>query len=279
MNLTLQPQASFTVVRQIANHLDTDTNYVRAVIRNAYTDAIIDTLDLTGRGAQRFSKNWQVPADPGGQGFYVSIVTSVYTDSAYTTKNGNYGDEESTYLVQDRLLLPRAGGDGGIDAYTVRRIIKEELDKRAPEEKPQEPKDHKEETVPQERPDRTDEILQAIRDNRTEATPPTDLGPVLSEIQGVKQAIEDKEVTDPTDLNPILDAMRDDAEVDDRDFEELKGLLTAIETRVLETVGSEITKALAQTNFISTFTTQAAPRKQEPTEAEKPKVDVAKFAL
>src|SRR5947209_2026571 len=112
MSLILHPQNSFTVVRQIANHLDTDTNYVRAVIRNAYTDAIIDTLDLTDKGSQRFSKNWQVPADPSGQGFYISIVTSVYTDSGYTTKNPNYGDEENTYLVQDRVPLARHGGGG-----------------------------------------------------------------------------------------------------------------------------------------------------------------------
>ena len=81
MCLTLQPQASFTLVRQIANHTDSSTYYVRAVIRNAYTDELISTLDLTDRGSQRFSKNWQVPADPSGEGFYLSIVTSVYTDS------------------------------------------------------------------------------------------------------------------------------------------------------------------------------------------------------
>ncbi len=87
MSLVLQPQKSFTVVRQIANHLDSATYYVRAVIRNAYTDELIETLDLTSRGSQRFSKNWQVPADPSGEGFYISIVTSVYTDSGYTTKS------------------------------------------------------------------------------------------------------------------------------------------------------------------------------------------------
>src|SRR3954451_7251835 len=97
----LKPQQWFTVVRQIANHLDADTNYVRAVIRNAYTDAIVATLDLDNKGGQRFTKNWRVPADPSGQGFYVSIVTSVYTDAGYTTKNENYGDEENTYFVSD----------------------------------------------------------------------------------------------------------------------------------------------------------------------------------
>src|SRR3954470_5696834 len=124
--MPLQPQGNFTIVRQIANHLDSDTNYVQAVIRNAYTDAIIDTLDLTDKGGQRFKKDWQVPADPSGQGFYISVVTSVYTTSGYTTKNSNYGDEENTYLVQDRVL---ARGGGSLDAYTVRKIVQDEIAK------------------------------------------------------------------------------------------------------------------------------------------------------
>src|SRR5688572_8979423 len=111
--MTLQPQAYFTVVRQIANHTDTNTYYVRAVVRNAYTDEIIATLDLTDKTGQRFKKDWHVPGDPSGQGFYISIVTSVYSDNGYTTKSDSYGDEENTYLVQERVLPLMRGGGGG----------------------------------------------------------------------------------------------------------------------------------------------------------------------
>ena len=140
--MNLYTQQNFTVVRQISNHLDTDTNYVRAVIRNAYTDAIIATLNLTDRGSQRFSKNWQVPADPVGEGFYISIVTSVYTDSGYTTKNASYGDEENTYLVQDRLNTLGGRGGSNVDYIRLRKIVEEVVRQEIDKTEKQEAKDY-----------------------------------------------------------------------------------------------------------------------------------------
>ncbi len=111
--MLLNPQKSFTVVRQIANHIDTGTYYVRAVIRYAYTDVLITNLDLDLKGDQRYSKNWQVVADPSGQGTYISIVTSVYTDAGHTTKSENYGDEEILIRVFDDMSPAMKGGGGG----------------------------------------------------------------------------------------------------------------------------------------------------------------------
>ena len=126
--MNLRPGEYFTVVRQLHNHEDVDTNYVRAVIRNARTDELLETLDLTDRGSRRFSEPWQVPADVSGQGFYISILTTVYTDSGYTTKNPNYGEEMSTYKVyDDALAVASAGGGGDIDYEKVRKILKEVL--------------------------------------------------------------------------------------------------------------------------------------------------------
>lgn len=199
MTLSLQPQANFTIVRQIANHLDTDINYVRAVIRNAYTDEIIATLDLTDKGAQRFKKDWQVPADTSGQGFFVSVVTSVYTDNGYTAKNANYGDEETTYLVQDRLT--RLGGGGGIDAWTVRRILKEELSQLPQPEPVKIPKPVKYDM-------RWDEVLEAIKGVKFEQKE-TDLAPVISRLNEAIKSVQDKEVTPEADLAPVLTALQD----------------------------------------------------------------------
>lgn len=123
--MLLRPQRNFTVVRQLANHLDTSTYYVRAVIRDAFTDEILATLDLDDKGSQRFSKNWQVVADPSGLGREISIVTSVYTDSGYTTKSENYGDEENSHLIEDARIGGMGGG--GVDYYVIRKIIQEEL--------------------------------------------------------------------------------------------------------------------------------------------------------
>lgn len=126
--MQLQPQEIFTVVRQLHDWSDTDTNYVQAVIRNARTDELLATLNLTDKGSRRFSKTWQVKADPSGLGFYITITTTVFTDSGYTTKNSNYGEEMNTYLVDERKR--NLGGSGGndVDYKKIRDIFKEEKD-------------------------------------------------------------------------------------------------------------------------------------------------------
>lgn len=108
--MILRPQTTFTIVRQIEDHTDPATYYVRAVIRNAYSDTIIATVNLNDKGSQRFTYNWTVPNDPGN-GLWVSIITSVYTDSGYTTKSPSYGDHANTYLVE-RLRISGGGGTG-----------------------------------------------------------------------------------------------------------------------------------------------------------------------
>lgn len=129
----LNPREIFTVVRQIEDHTDNSTYYVRAVIRNAKTDALITTINLTDQGSRRFSGPFKVPADVSGQGFWVSILTSIYTDAGYTTKSPNYGDKMDTYLVQDRLPFnPNypvpVGGGSDIDYKRIRKIVEEVVD-------------------------------------------------------------------------------------------------------------------------------------------------------
>lgn len=274
--MILQPLNSFTVVRQIPDHTDLSTNYVRAVIRNAYTDAIIATLNLTDQGSQRFSKNWQVPADSSGQGFYISIVTSVYTDSGYTTKNTNYGDDENTYLIQDRLLNQRGGGRASLDAYTVRRIVQEELDK-LPKPDPVEIPPQKEYEM------RWDEILAAIKaiDTKTESIPTekTDLQPVIDAIERAQQAIEEKEVTPPTDLSPVLSHLDQGKTDDELNIEELKSFLEGMESKLGDTIQTSIADAIATTKFVSTFSTEAKSSPKKGDTAEEPMLDPRNLAL
>lgn len=206
MPLVLQPQNSFTVVRQIANHLDAGTYYVQAVIRNAYTDVILATLDLEDKTEQRFKKNWRVPADASGQGFYISIVTSVYIDSNYINKSENYGDEENTYLVQERVLNKIGGGHGGLGMRDVRRIMGEVLDERKPE-KIVFPK-------PEQIVMRWDEILKAIKivGDKIKPQEKVKFDSVIKEIKEVKKATDDKEVTTVNDLIPIITRINDNKE-------------------------------------------------------------------
>lgn len=207
--MQLFTQHNFTVVRQIADHTDVTTYYVRAVIRNAYTDEIIETLNLTDKTGQRFKKDWRVPADPSGEGFYISIVTSVYTDSGYTTKSSAYGDEENTYLVIDK---PRntggSGGTGSLARRDIRDIISEELEKVVEKIKPKEKKETKIEfpKFPKIPKDRTDEVLKAIKAiPKPEKQKEVDFKPVMQSLEEVKKNIADKDVTPETDLNPVIE--------------------------------------------------------------------------
>ncbi len=255
MSVPLIPQRVFTVVRQITNHTDTATYYVRAVIRNAYTDAIIDTLNLTDKGGQRFKYDWQVPADPSGQGFYVSIVTSVYTDSGYTTKSENYGDEESTYLVSRNSTQGRLGGAGsGVDSFTVRSIIQEELDKRKPE-----PVTFPTIPTPKEYEMRWDEVFGAIAEVRDaiDRIQPTNLSTVYAQLDTLKRAIEEKEVTPPTDLTPVLDKLNEDTDTGEVNHQDVKDNLTALEGVLVKAIKENIEDSIAHTKFVTQMTTGA----------------------
>lgn len=274
--MTLQPGNNFSIVRQIPNHTDTATYFVRAVIRNAYTDAIIETLDLTDKGSQRFSKNWQVPQDSSGQGFYISIVTSVYTDSGYTTKSDNYGDDENTYLIQDRIaMLGGRGGGVGVDYERVRRIVREEVAKvdrwkdiltslEAISEKIQPPEKTNLEPV-----------LIAIEETKAKIRPPEKVkfAPVLAKIDEAIAVIREKEVTPATDLTPVLDRLASDKE----DIEvNLKGLKESVEEvgggikTELASSTQELKKDLEGKSFITSFS-PVAPK-------ENRKLDIKRLA-
>lgn len=264
--MILQPQNSFTITRQIENFLDTDTNYVQAVIRNGYTDAIIATVPLVSRGGQRFSANWQVPADPQGQGFYISVVTSVFTDAGYTTKNQNYGDQENTYLVQDRLTNMRQGG-AGFDPYLLRKMIKEELANIPPPEPVKMPKMRFGEVLTAIR-----EAVDTIKGDEVETPEPpekVDLQPVLDAIQRLETSVAEKEVTPETDLSPILTQLSQDNEKGELTTVQLHQALSAIVQELgakidaLPAKVSDIVESMELSIAPSTATAAPRPQKQQ----------------
>lgn len=126
---SIKPQSNFPIVRGLPDHTDSGTYYVQAIIRNAKDDTLIDTVNLIDKGNRYFSKNWTTPADVSGEGFYISIVTSVYTDASYTTKADMYGDEFQTYLVAERpnnaQILGGGGGGSDISYKKIREIVTE----------------------------------------------------------------------------------------------------------------------------------------------------------
>lgn len=277
MSVDLYTQKTFTVVRQIGNHLDTAPYYVKAVIRNAYSDEIIDTLELEDKGAQRFKKDWRVPADPSGEGFYISIVTSVYTDVGYTTK-AEYADEENTYLVIDP---PRRNqGGGGLARRDIRDIIQEEIEpirglvQELSKRKPEKPVKPKEYTM------RWDEILTAIaglqKTLKPEKPEKVNLGPVLQAVSEVKQAVKDKEVTPETNLSPVIEQLK-------RSVDTIMGMLEGVGEGLIKAAMEGIRDELGRVEWTSSFTTSAKKGEMPKVEREAPQqeeeIDIKSLAL
>lgn len=271
MNAVLQPQNYFTIVRQIPNWMDNGTNYVQAVIRNALTDVIIATVQLTDKGSQRFKFDWQVPADPSGQGFYISIVTSVYTDPGYTTKNANYGDDESTYLVQERVRLNGLGGSG-IDVFDVRRVITEELINFKVlldgEKKPDTSSDH---------------ILSAIANIRVLLTQNEGKNdPILEKLNDLEKDMKKGSPKTATDISPLLERMSQNKEGDDTNHGELKAAIAEIEKSIKGLADTFDKKSSSPTTTI-TFngvgaTQEKEPQKEKVEEPEKKPHDISKLS-
>lgn len=273
--MILQPQRHFTVVRKLSNHTDSTTYYVRAVVRNALTDDIITTLDLTKKaGEQRYVKDWQVPADPHGLGLQITIETSVYTDSGYTEKSQNYGDEIADHIIRNDTR--RLGGGGGVDASTIRVILEEELEKRnpAPIEFPEIPK-------PKEYEMRWDEVFGAIAEMRDaiDRIPQTDLSTVHMGLDTLLRAIEQKEVTPSTDLAPVLSRLDEVGESSEINHTNTRDDLGALEESLKQTIKSEVVRAISKIKLVSNISTEAVTSDAPKKEVQKPPVfDLKKLA-
>ncbi len=203
--MQLFPQKNFTIVRQLSvAPFETGTYYVRAIVRNAQTDATLATVNMVFKTGYRYTGMFFAPADPSNQGYFVSIITSVYTDSGYTTKSESWSDEENTYLVSE---INTNRGSYGIGGEEVRRIVREEIGKI---EKP-EKFDYSKFPEQKEPLMRWDDVLGKLDALGVELKPEPqeniDLSPITSKIDDVLSAIESKPITEPTDLQPILDKL------------------------------------------------------------------------
>lgn len=128
--MNINPQSTLRIVRQLSDPTDSSTYYVQAVVRNSASGATLQTVNLTDEGSQRFTGSYHTPADVSGNGFYLDITTTVYTDSGYSTVSTDYSVDTQTYHVQ-QAWNHAAGLGGGVEVNydKVRSIIKEELGK------------------------------------------------------------------------------------------------------------------------------------------------------
>ena len=183
--MQLSPGETFAIVRQLADPNDSATYYVQATIRNARTDALLDTKNLTDRGGQRFSVEYQVPSK-SSDAVYIAISTRVYTDSGYTTLSDAYGQEIATYLVEMRQQH-FGGGGSGISYQKIEEIVRAVL---AEVEKP-------EPAVPTD----LSGVIDGVK--RVENA----IKGVMVEVGATKGAIGQIRVNPVVNLAPILDAV------------------------------------------------------------------------
>jgi hypothetical protein len=200
--ISLNPREYFTIFRGLSDHTDVSTYYVQAVIKNIRTGDVIDTVNLTDLGDRQFKKDWQVPADTSGNGFWIGIVTSVYSDAGYTTKATTYLDEYETYLVFDRKN-PYLGTGGGaeIDYKKIDKMIKSHIDNiQLP-------------IIPEQKEidlssvyNSLEFIKNQILDIHIPKPEKLDLSKLITGIDQIKQAIDEIEMPEipETDLGPII---------------------------------------------------------------------------
>ncbi len=220
--MILQPREYFTIVRQIPDPNDSNTYYVRAEIRNARTDALIDTVNLVDQGNRRFSVPWQVPADSSGHGFYISIMTAIYTDAGYSVPSDGYAQELQTFLVDNRFRnLGGGGGGDDVDYKKIRKIMHEEITEFSPET----------DLSPVLAGIRglswiRDTLLPAFRSIEPKIT---QIHEDVSEVRDVANRIDAKEFP-KTDLSPVLEAIKAIPEAPELDLGPVMALLKEIQT-------------------------------------------------
>jgi hypothetical protein len=211
----INPSTPFTVSFYIPVNTDVNLYYVQAIIYDALTGEILATenLDRQTTNTRLYSKRVQSPGDASSTGRLIVVAATAYTDSGYTSKSPDYQDQAETYLVKATPSVLGGGGGGfGIDYVKVREIVEDVIDKKQPK-KPEKAEKEPEPIKPPEM--RWDAVLGAIgalqREINRIPKDATDVSPVLSGLDNLKQAIADKEVTEKTDIEPLM-AKIDDLE-------------------------------------------------------------------
>lgn len=203
--MILKPNEIFPIVRQLNDPNDSGTYYVQAKVRNAETDALLATVNLSDKGNQRFTYQYTVPADTSGEGFYIDIETIVYTNSGYTTIAEVYGRENRDYLVQERQVPPFGGGGGDVSYQKIRTVLQEEI-------KGAKGKDVDLSSIET----RLEAIESRLNGIKIPEYKQTDISAVIEavrgaqrEIQGSIKAIPAPKEAEPIDFEPIIKTVRD----------------------------------------------------------------------
>lgn len=270
--MIIAPVKKFLVDFKINNPSDLDTHYVRAVIKNAISGAVIATLNLTDNGSGYFSKEWMTPNDPTGNGLQVSVMTTVYDDSGYTSESLVYGSTLERYIIRD-LASPRLGiggaGSGmreGVDYKQLEKIVRKVVSElvKFPEIKfpeqilPEVYNDSKlveslgriQKMIPPPSVDRADEVIKKILNSKE-----------IKAVEELPGKFEQAEVSD-TRLHERLDKFLEDQESKDKEFKDSLGKILKGMAVDMEEFNDKVDEIMSKPVNV-TFNTRAESDKRE----------------
>ena len=250
--MQLSPNENYPIFHGIINHLDTDTYYVRTVIYDTGYN-VLDTVDLEDKGNQNFLKMWKVPYDNVFQrGRFILLVTSTYTDSGYTTKSENYGDEFETHLIQERWDMSKissVGGGGGYNGITtkdVKKVIKKELENiKFPKVKDVKFPKQKEYEA------NFKDITKGLTDIKalvgTLPAQNNDLRPIVSRLDELVDEVQMKPVTKETDIKPLLKSIKEAQQERSNNVKNSSNSLITLEKKILKDISEMIETTVNET--------------------------------
>lgn len=207
--IQVAPQKDLPIIRQLADHTDSSTNYVQAKVYKASDNSLLATVNLTDNGSQYFYGTWQTIVDVSGEGTWVIIITTVYTDSGYTTKNPNYALETRDYLIKaDNSAYFGGGGGADIDYGKIRKMIDEALGTLPKPEKYEATEidyDRINESIKMLETTVRDDLRQLVKAITAIPEPPKlDLSQVLASIEAIKQQIDARPVYKDPNFDRIV---------------------------------------------------------------------------
>lgn len=116
--MQVNPNETIHLAALIGDTTDATTYYVQCVVRDTATSTTLDTVKLTpaAGNSRRFYGSTEAPSSTGN-GRWIDITTTIYTDAGYTTKAAAYPEVLEKYLVAPRWNLAVGGGGSGDPFY------------------------------------------------------------------------------------------------------------------------------------------------------------------
>ncbi len=134
--LIIEPGSQFLISYKVNNPSDPATYYVQSKVYNAISGALLNTVNLTDNGSKFYSKIWVAPSDGTQNGLQVYILTTVYTDAAFTTESPIYGTSLDNYIVRHLASQNLGGFTRGLDNSDIEAIVSRLFEKTPKAEAP-----------------------------------------------------------------------------------------------------------------------------------------------